>query len=378
MMWSGRAQKRIKALEERQQVLEAQLRRLLPGETQDMAGAVDQALRELARKVIEDRPQFSYFNERMRAYELALFNVKQLGYEFARRIAQERLDKVVESPPEVQLKSSLCRQADIESDWFAYWCGEMQVRPCYHRKLWELAYICQALWQSGKLVPGSSGIGFGCGGEPLPSVFAKHGARVLATDLDPSRPEAQEWRSTNQYLGSAAPFRQHAICPDERRLADIDFRPVDMNEIPDDLDGQYDFCWSSCALEHLGSIEHGLRFIERSLGVLRPGGIAVHTTEFNLSEGETIDHWITVLYQKRHLQELAERLEQRGFRVAPLDFDPGSAVLDGFVDIPPWSHEALQLADSPAHLKLCVDGFPCTSMGVIVQVPPGAARPALQ
>jgi hypothetical protein len=43
--------------------------------------------------------------------------------------------------------------------------------------------------------------------------------------------------------------------------------------------------------------------------------------------------------------------------------------LDGFVDIPPWSNEAVRSLDPGAHLKLCVDGFPCTSVGMIIRVP---------
>ena len=49
----------------------------------------------------------------------------------------------------------------------------------YHRKLWELVYIAQALWSAGKLASGSRGLGFGCGKESLPSLFAKYGATIL-------------------------------------------------------------------------------------------------------------------------------------------------------------------------------------------------------
>ncbi len=55
---------------------------------------------------------------------------------------------------------------------------------------------------------------------------------------------------------------------------------------------------------------------------LKPGGLAVHTTEFNfLDEEHTIDNWPTVLYQRAHFERLAEALRADGHRVAPLDFD---------------------------------------------------------
>ena len=55
-----------------------------------------------------------------------------------------------------------------------------------------------------------------------------------------------------------------------------------MNAVPDDL-GRFDLVWSSCALEHLGTPQAGLDFIMRTLDLLEPGGLAVHTTELELT-----------------------------------------------------------------------------------------------
>ena len=370
LMWSTDLNKRIRALEAKQRELEGLLEKVLPSPRQnEIAGDLDRGLRGLAQRVVGDHPQMSYFNERLRTYEFAILNIKQLGFELGRMLADTNLQREVKSPPSTVLKSSLCVQSDIESDWFAFWCREMKVAPIYHRKLWELCYICQAIWTAGKFAPGLTGLGFGCGNEPLPSVFAKYGAYPLATDLDPSRPEAKDWRETSQHGDSVEGFRNRDICADEQLLRNITYRPVDMNDIPYDLDGRFDFCWSSCALEHLGSIEKGLAFMENSLRTLKPGGVAVHTTEFNLEDGDTIDNWGTVLFQKRHFVEFGGRLRSRGFQVAPLEFNPGDQILDGFVDIPPWGHDAVRLSSPAAHLKLCVDGFPCTSIGLIIQAP---------
>ena len=117
-----------------------------------------------------------------------------------------------------------------------------------------------------------------------------------------------------------------------------------------------------CALEHLGSLEDGLRFVERSLECLRPGGVAVHTTEFNLSSDEdTVTDGPTALYRKKDLVALTSRLEARGHRVAPLDFDAGEGVLDAYVDGPPW----LPWAEKP-HLRLDVGGYVATSFVFVV------------
>jgi len=368
-MWNNNLRRRVRELESKQRELEEMIKKTIQPSTDQMTESVDQSLRSLARKVVGEQPQMSYFNERLRAYEFALLNIKQLGYEFGRQLGAVNFRRDVKSPPDTVLKSSLCTQTDVESEWFAFWCGEIKSAPIYHRKLWELCYISQAIWTHGKFSSGSRGLGFGCGEEPLPSVFAKYGVHVLATDLDQARPEAKGWRETGQHSDSAESLRNRNICSDERLLANIAFRPVDMNDIPQDLDGQFDFCWSSCALEHVGSIEKGLKFIENSLRTLKPGGVAVHTTEFNLGDGETIDNWGTVLFQKKHFVDFAAHLESRGFQVSPLDFNSGNKVLDGFVDIPPWGHEAVKLSDPSVHLKLSVDGFVCTSIGLIVKAP---------
>jgi len=329
---------------------------------------INNALRALAERLAGDKPQASYLNERFRDYEWAILNVKQLGNELGRRLARERLNKPVHRPAPADLSSKLCTQADIESDWSQFWCREIKSAPIYHRKLWELAYVAEALHAAGKLEPGIRGLGFGCGEEPLPSLFTKHGASILATDQAPTDAAAQGWAATSQHASSLAKIRRPDICPDEPALARIDLRFVDMNDIPRDLDGQFDFCWSVCALEHLGSIAKGLAFVENSLRTLKPGGVAVHTTEFNLASGPTLDDWETVLFQRPHLEGLARRLSARGHKVAPFDFSTGEGVLDGFIDVPPWGPTWLcSKEEQSAQLKLCIAGFASTSVGTIIR-----------
>jgi hypothetical protein len=88
--------------------------------------------------------------------------------------------------------------------------------------------------------------------------------------------------------------------------------------------------------------------------------------EFNVNDGETVDNWPTVLFQKQHLLQLAERLRAKGLQVYEMDFDKGRGILDGFVDLPPYLDED---HSRHAHLKLSVDGFVCTSFSFVVKVP---------
>jgi len=349
--------------------LEEILQRISPGSPPLNPVQLDDALRALGRRLLGNNPQPGYFAQLVRDHELVILNIKNLGYELGRSLAAQRLNRVVDAPVPEPLKSKLCVQSDLETDWFAFWCRELRTAPVYHRKIWEFCYICQVLWSKGKLAAGSAGLGFGCGEEPLPALFAKYGARILATDLDAGRPETAGWRAAGLHASSVDVLRHRDVCPDEHLLANIAYRPIDMNAIPVDLQGRFDFCWSSCALEHLGSLASGMDFVEQSLRTLKPGGVAVHTTEFTFDAGDTIDDWPTVLYQERHMRDLAARLQLRGYEVADFDFSRGTGVLDAFVDLPPSIKIGRPPRKDPAHLRLSYEGFTCTSAGIIITCP---------
>jgi SAM-dependent methyltransferase len=263
------------------------------------------------------------------------------------------------APGSVFSHSTLCRQDSFDTPHYAYWSQKLGYAPRYHRKIWEFVFICQALSERGLLKAGARGLGFGVGEEPLPAYFASLGCLLTGTDMAPEAATAAGWTETNEYAAGKDTLRRPSICDDATFDANVEFRTCNMNEIADDLTG-YDFCWSACALEHLGSIEHGLAFIERSIDCLRPGGFAVHTTEYNLtSNTETPSEGGTVLFRRRDLEALHHRLAAKGHAMAPLDLDPGYGELDRYIDVPPYRDEP--------HLKLALWGYACTSIGIIVQ-----------
>ena len=309
---------------------------------------------------------------RRREAELARLNLKFFGYEMARRLAATlpaRLDIPAQT---VLLESKAATQNDIESDWLAHWASEMKVPIIYHRKLWELAFVLQVLHQHDLLRDGTRGLGFGCGAEPIASYLASRGVTVTASDLSPTERKTLRWQDSEQHASLAEQYH-HAHLIDRATFdARVEVRVVDMTAIPAIL-RDYDFNWSVCALEHLGSIGQGLDFLERCLATLRPGGLAVHTTEFNfLDDHETIDNWHTVLFQKRHFEALKARLEAHGHVVAPLNFDVGDKPMDRFIDLPPYVHQWPKSIQSlwggdPNHIKMAFDGFACTSFGLVIR-----------
>ena len=279
-----------------------------------------------------------------------------------RRPSPESRRDFAMSNAEPKLIGCLCTQERLESPAFRRWAERLGVPAgTLHRKHWEWCYIAQALHERGLLAPGRRGLGFGVGTEPLAALFASYGCEIVATDLDLDRAKAIGWTDTNEHAASLEALNAQGLCPraDFERLAS--FRVVDMNDIPDDLTG-FDFTWSSCSFEHLGSIRKGQAFIENQMACLRPGGVAVHTTEFNVSSNDaTLDDFGTVLFRHRDIEWLADRLRAAGHAIE-LDYDTGSGVADGFVDVPPYGQHP--------HLKLKILDYVSTSIGLIVEKRP--------
>ena len=301
-------------------------------------------------------------------------NIKNFGYNLGIQLAQHLGDVNYSGEPGVHdLISKPSTQKDIESEWFAYWCNELKVIPLYHRKLWEFAFCLQSLQDLGALQPGKKGFGFGCGEEPLASYFSSRNIYAVVSDLSPEQSVGMGWSDTGQHTSSLDKAYHPKLVNKEQFSTHVSHMFIDMNDIPD-VEEPYDFCWSICALEHLGSIEKGLNFIENSLKVLKPGGVAIHTTEYNyMSETETIDNYPIVLFLKKHFIGLKEKLAAKGHRLLGPSFDVGNQILDRFIDLPPYAATGEYYDNDGtindymgAHLKLSLNGFPSTCYGLII------------
>ena len=325
----------------------------------------------LAPTDAQSRPNLNPLRFELRELNALALNVKSFGYELARALAGALPAREHLSPAYVGLGCKPSTQADMESDWVAYWLGELKVPVVFHRKLWEYAYLLQALSDAGLLRPGAKGLGFGCGAEPIASYLASRGVETLVTDVAPEATAANGWTESGQHAASRdTAFHAHLV-DGAAFEALVAHRSVDMTAIPEDL-ADFDFCWSICAFEHLGSIEAGLAFVKNAMRTLKAGGLAVHTTEFNFLDDErTLDNWPTVLFQRAHFERLADELKVLGHAVAPLDFDTGAKPLDRFIDVPPYEHDwgaavRAHFGGESRHLKLSIDGFPSTCFGLIV------------
>jgi hypothetical protein len=266
------------------------------------------------------------------------------------------------------LRSQLCSQESLASPALRAWADRL--RPMWnpkgedprpfmlHRKMWEWLFIAEALSERGLLSPGQRGLGFGVGKEPLVALFASYGCDVVASDQPPELAESSGWTESKiEFAGGLAGLNDDGLCPPDLFEQHVRYRDVDMNSIPPDLRG-FDFTWSSCAFEHLGSLAAGADFVLAQMETLKPGGVAVHTTEYTVSSNETtIDSGATVLYRRRDIEALVRRLRRAGHGI-DIDYTEGTTPEDVHVDTPPYTN---------VHLRTTLGEYVTTSLALVME-----------
>lgn len=163
------------------------------------------------------------------------------------------------------------------ADWFRpeiheIITGELREVPRFHRKQWEFASIFLALRQLGKLHPDKLGLSMGGGKELLLYAVAPHVRELIVTDLyatdttwDCARTEDPD---------AFVKFNKPLPVEDSKiRALRMDMKQL---EFPD---GAFDFCYSTCAVEHIGGRSDFLRHLNEVARVLKDDGIYVMTTE---------------------------------------------------------------------------------------------------
>lgn len=259
--------------------------------------------------------------------------------------------------------SKCCCQDDFERDYFKRIQKELGWKETrYHRKIWEFVFIADVLEKNGMLREGKNGLGFAVGEEPLPSYFASKGVNILATDLGIGEETADIWAQTGQNArGDISRLYKKDILSKETFISKVKYMDLDMNHIPNEI-GQYDFCWSSCAIEHVGGLNLSKEFMKNMIKVLKPGGIAVHTTEFNLwSNDETIEEGFSVIWRKRDFEEIQEWMLKNGCEMT-LSFVRSQKDADTYLPLPPYDEN-----DERNHLNLLVGSYASTSYGLIIK-----------
>jgi SAM-dependent methyltransferase len=185
--------------------------------------------------------------------------------------------------------------------------ARLRITPSFQRKQWEFALIYHALEENGALRPDARGIAFGAGRERLIYALAERVDHLLATDL---YGEDAAWvgartGAPKEFLFGAAPF---PVDPSRLDAARLDMRTVEYDGPP------VDFCYSSCAFEHIGTEDgHFLEHLRGAYRVLKPGGMYVLTTELRYGPTLPVPH--SFFFSLDHLVDLAAR---SGLDMAPV------------------------------------------------------------
>jgi hypothetical protein len=257
----------------------------------------------------------------------------------------------------------VCRHEHFSTPWFKEWSRRIHLDGHAHRKAWEWCGIAQALEERDMLRKGRFGCGFAVGKEPLPSLFASMGARITATDAFPSEEADGAWASTGQYAAALSDIHMPDLIEEDRFLTHVEFRYADMRAPESFPDQQYDFLWSSCAFEHLGTLEAGCHFVLSSSDqLLKAGGVAVHTTEFNVSSlDDTLTAGDNVIYRRKDIEDIGASVRRVVCGMLPVNYDLGLDPEDLNYDYLPYG------AHGRNHIKLLIGDYVATSILIIIQ-----------
>ena len=257
-------------------------------------------------------------------------------------------------------ESDLCRFEDINNIEYKNICNNVFLMPVnYQRKQWEWIYIYYQLLKSEVISPGKKGLGFGVGKEPLAAIFASRGCQILATDAPTEN--SSGWINTDQHASNINSLVQQNILNIDEFRNLCKFKFLDMNQhylIPEG----YDFHWSSCVIEHLGGLSNIKSFLIESGKKLNPDGIAVHTTEFNLTSNEnTYSEVDCYVFRRVDIDLLDKELKMNGLNMKKIIFNVGSHPYNYHIDI-----SSTKASTSDLHLRNLIGDFACTSMGIVI------------
>lgn len=305
------------------------------------AGATDSALAQIARQTA-----------RLEGVDVSEHNREGTPPNFSRLTSQAASAAQCDDPKYLE--------------WFRLLTGVTESETgqnAYNRKTWEWAYIAEAVTQAGLMKPGRAALGFGVGTEPLPALFASRGLDVMATDQGAGT--GDRWASTGELMTGLSGLSRSHLIAEEELASHVEVRNVDMNNVPADL-GTFDVIWSSCVIEHLGSPERGLEFVLESCRLLAPGGIAVHTTELELTRRDnTADYGNCAIYRLQDLRDFAKRLSEVSCTSSFNFTVPMDTREDRWISL-----IAVEGASAPpdiAHLKLAIAESVSTSFGLLIR-----------
>lgn len=171
----------------------------------------------------------------------------------------------------------LCAAEDFSHPDFKHVLDNVFKKPAsYHRKQWEFVVIYLNLLINKKINNNMTGASFGAGREPLIYLIGSEIKEFTATDLYVyntgwQTAKIKEQQSCRDFVMEKAPRNLD--------VSNIKVEEMDMREL-DFADNSLDFCYSSCAFEHIGHKADFVKHLQEVKRVLKEDGIYVMTTEY--------------------------------------------------------------------------------------------------
>jgi SAM-dependent methyltransferase len=145
----------------------------------------------------------------------------------------------------------------------------------FHRKIWEFNQTLYGLRKLRRLAPDAAALGIGCGHEELMYFLANRIASVVATDLyEGSYIGGESDADVLEHPAKYAPFTYREDHLQVRRMNGLAL---------DAADATFDFAFCLSSIEHFGTIGDKQQALREMFRVLKPGGVAVVTTEIVLN-----------------------------------------------------------------------------------------------
>jgi len=275
----------------------------------------------------------------------------------------------------VKALSKLCDATDwFDPDFERIVRTELEEEPRFHRKQWEFVQIFRTLEALGYLNPRSRGLSMGGGEERLLYAVARRAGHLTVTDLYESGSlwDGARTDTPDRSLKAAAPF---AIDPSRLTARRMDMRALEFD------DASFDFCYSSCAIEHIGTDDDFLEHLREVRRVLKDDGVYVLTTEFHYG-ADVIPVPRNYYFSSEFLHELV-----RTASFATLGVD-GAVSPHAFNRPLPESLSDLcadpadgitgRLLKSVPHVQLLIGGLPFSSLSLALAKPaPGGSTGVL-
>jgi hypothetical protein len=208
--------------------------------------------------------------------------------------------------------SQVCTRGQIEDAAYARAAASLGLGGEGGLHAWRLAYAYRVLESYGVIQSGARGLGYMIEPDSLPARLAADGCGIIAAA------HAGEVQGKKR-LTSLDDLRYTHVGSHERLHEDVAVRTMDDWTIPEDF-GDFDFCWSTGAIELLASKHDAIQFIKGSLRPLKIGGLAVHVLPFDAATSVQAYGEGGPFFTRGDIERLAFDIVSFGHEIAQVKF----------------------------------------------------------